>query len=335
MKPVLFSLPGPSLLTCLLIFAVITVGVVLWLGWLQHRRAVTRDHLFTGGAVLLISAVLLAILNRLPEIRVNAYGTMLMLGFIAGTISGIYLGRRRGVPADRVLDLGLFILFGAIIGARVVYMLITPNAGPFFDPAQVLRNGLGGLSFHGGLFGGLLAGTLYMLLAKLRFWRVVDALAPSVALGYAITRIGCFLNGCCYGKPAPEGFPWAMDFPHSPDSLLHPVLHVHPTQLYAAAMGFLMFGILLWLSRGNGLGRAGRLFMAFLMLEGVERFVMEIFRQPDPSASGPLTLAQIVSILLILAGMAGWFLLPNYPAVDAPAPAAAPQKRAKVPAGKR
>jgi phosphatidylglycerol:prolipoprotein diacylglycerol transferase len=322
----------PSLLTCLLIFAAVTVGVVIWLVWLQRRRAVTRDHWLTGGALLLIAAVLLGIISRLPEIRVNSYGTMLMLGFIAGTLAGVHLGKRRGVPADRVLDLGLFILFGAIIGARAVYLLITPNAGPFFDLHQVLTNGLGGLSFHGGLIGGFLAGGLYMALTKLRFWRVVDTLAPGVAIGYAITRIGCFLNGCCYGKPAPQGLPWAMNFLHSPDG---PVMHVHPTQLYASAMGLLMFGILLLLARGNGLGRAGRLFMAFLMLEGVERFVMEIFRQPDTHASGPLTLAQMVSIVLIAGGVAGWFLLPKYPAVDAPAPVEVPKKSAKVPAGKR
>ncbi len=106
-----------------------------------------------------------------------------------------------------------------------------------------------------------------------------------------------------------------MSFLHSPDG---PVYNVHPTQLYASLMGFVMFGILLALSRHDSLKRAGRLFMLLLMLEGIERFVMEIYRfQPVPNQQ--LSPAQFVSVLLFVIGLVGFFTLPKKPAVN-PAP---------------
>ena len=315
MRPVLAILPGPSLLVIGVMLVCLALIIGGWLAWLRRRGVYTTDHAYTGAGLLAMSAVVLFILHRVGEVRINAYGTMLMLGFLAGTLSAIRLGKRRGVSAERILDLGLVILVGAIIGARVLYVLITPGEA-LLDIQRVLHQGLGGLSFHGGLIGGFLTGGLYILFARLDYWRVTDTLAPGVAVGYAVTRIGCFLNGCCYGKPAP-GLPWAMKFPHAPDILPHTVA-VHPTQLYASLMGFAMFAILLLLARGQSLGRAGRLLMVLLMLEGVERFVMEIYRFPDPNFHGLLTPAQWMSILLVIGGIIGWYMLPKLPAVDAP-----------------
>ena len=177
------------------------------------------------------------------------------------------------------------------------------------------------MSFHGGLIGGLLTGSAYIIFNKLPFWRVADCCAPAIAVGYAITRIGCFLNGCCFGKES--SLPWAMVFPDAPEAFAR-THHVHPTQLYASLMGFAMYGILLLLARRNGLGRAGRLFMVLLMLEGVERFTMEIYRFPDPNFHGAVTPAQFVSMILFLLGIAGLFLLPKRPAVTEPTPAPVP-----------
>lgn len=312
MRPVLFTIPRPDLFISLAILLVVALIAGGWLLLLHRRRALLTDHLYAAAVMVGMVGVVLLLLGKLNEIRVTAYGAMLMLGFLGGTGVGVYLGRRRGVPAERVVDLGLFILVGAVLGARLGYVLQNPGL-PFLDLQQIATQGLGGLSFHGGLLGGFLAGGAYIYFTKLAFWRVTDALAPSVALGYAITRIGCFLNGCCYGTHT--DLPWAMTFPFSPDGY---VAQVHPTQLYASLMGFAMFGLLLWWSRGDGFGRAGRLFMALLMLEGVERFVMELFRQPDPDQSGFFSLAQIVSLALIVVGIIGWRLLPKQPAIVEP-----------------
>jgi len=312
MRPVLAILPAPSLFIILIVLACLALAIGGWLAWLRRYGRLTSDHTYTGVTLLVMCAIVLFVLRRIGEVHINAYGTMLMLGFIAGTYSGARLGRRRGISAERILDLGLIILVGAIIGARALYVLITPGETLLNIP-RIMHEGLGGLSFHGGLIGGFLAGGIYIWLTGLNYWRVVDTLAPSVAIGYAITRIGCFLNGCCFGKAAPD-LPWAMKFPHSPELYPHTIA-VHPTQLYASAMGLLMFGILLLLARGSSQGRAGRVFMALLMLEGAERFVMEIYRFPDPNFHGLLTPAQWASIVLVIAGIIGWFVLPKVPAV--------------------
>lgn len=326
MRPVLLSIANISPLACLGVFALVLAGLGGWLLLLRRHQMLTRDHLYTALGIAGVAVVFLLLVLRLGHFEIKSYGAMLMLGFAGGIYTAIRLGKRRGVPAERVLDLGLFILVGSIVGARLLYVLITKNAGPFLDFGSLLREGLGGLSFHGGLLGGLLAGTIYIRATKLDFWRVCDAVAPAIALGYAVTRIGCFLNGCCYGKFAPN-LPWAVTFPHSPDGYIS---SVHPTQIYASLMGFTMFGILLLLSRGKGLERAGRLLMAFVMLEGVERFVMEIFRQPDPNYHGLLTPAQIASIVLALGALAGWFLLPKRAAVTEQDAAAAKTRPANV-----
>lgn len=332
MKPVLYELHGLTwpIFGALLALAVVLVGV--WLAVSRRRGPLTRDHKITASVVLGMTLLALSILRGMPDIRINAYGAMLTVGFILGTLTAVRLGIRRGIAAERLLDLGLFVLVGAIIGARVVYVMITPNAGPLFDLNLIMAKGLGGLSFHGGLLGGLLAATAYMLITRQPYWRMADCTAPGIALGYAITRIGCFLNGCCFGKIC--DLPWAVTFPMpapygtGPEGPVPPfapfgqIAHVHPVQLYATLMGLIMYGILLLLSRKQSLGRAGRLFMVFLMLEGIERYVMEIFRFPDTHFQGAVTPAQFFSALIIIIGVIGWFILPKQPAVLVDAPKA-------------
>jgi phosphatidylglycerol:prolipoprotein diacylglycerol transferase len=317
MKPALLILPSPTWLTCLALFIAAAVLLGGWLLWQRRRGAITQEHTATAAIILVLTAGVLLVLHLLPRVQINSYGAMLAVGFILGTLTAVQLGKRRGVPAERILDLGLFILVGALVGARVQYVMITPNAGPIFDvTAFKTAGGIGGLGFFGGLIGGFLTGGAFIIWKRLNFLRVVDTLAPGIALGYAITRIGCFLNGCCFGTVAGH-LPWAVVFPN-----LHDNLPRHPSQLYASLMGFAMFGLLLLLARKASLGRAGRLFMTFLVLEGIERFTMELFRQPDPSFTGHgLTLAQLVSVLLVIGGLIGWFTVPKRPAVD-DAPAA-------------
>jgi len=313
-RSILFTLPAPNWPVAFAILALEIVIVALLLGWLRRRNAYQPDHLYTGIALVGMTTVVLAILLKIGHVEIKAYGAMLMVGFLTGTYAAVRLGRRRDVPGERLLDLGLVVLVGSILGARLAFVLMNPKV-QFLDLQDILRYGLGGLSFHGGLIGGFLGGSIYIFVTRMNFWRVTDCAAPAIAIGYAITRIGCFLNGCCYGKETT--LPWGMRFPFSPDAFPH-THAVHPTQLYASAMGFLMFGIVLLLSRGKSLGRAGRLFMVLLVLEGIERFTMEIFREPDPKFTGLLTPAQWVSIAVLIIGVVGFFLLPKRPAVVEP-----------------
>jgi len=313
-RNILFTLPAPSWPIAFAIIAVEIVIIALWLGVLRRKDLYTQEHLYTGPALIGMTAVVLAILLKIGHVEIKSWGAMLMLGFLAGTYTTTRLARRRGIPGERLIDFGLVILVGALLGARIAYVLMTPGT-PFFNMKEVLTYGLGGLSFHGGLIGGFLAGSAYLLITKLDYWRVADCAAPAIAVGYAITRIGCFLNGCCYGKEMAP--PLGMKFPDSPDYFAK--MHfVFPDQLFASAMGFLMFGILLLLSRGNSLGRAGRLFMVMLVLEGIERFTMEFFREPDPRFHGLLTPAQWVSVAIFIIGIIGFNLLRKRPAVVEP-----------------
>jgi len=319
MKSILFTLHAPSWPVAFVILALEVIIAAILLGWLRRRNAYSQDHLYTGVALVGMTAVVLAILLKIGHVEIKSYGAMLMVGFLAGTYTAVRLGRRRAVAGERLIDLGLVVLVGAILGARLAFVLMNPEV-KFFDLQEVLRSGLGGLSFHGGLIGGFLGGSVYIFLTRMDFWRVTDCAAPAISIGYAITRIGCFLNGCCFGKAT--SLPWGMRFPFSPDAFPH-THTVHPTQLYASAMGFLMFGIVLLLSRGKSLGRAGRLFMVLLVLESVERFVMEIFRYPDPNFHGVLTPAQWVSIAIFVIGIIGFFALPKRSAIVEPQPAPA------------
>jgi phosphatidylglycerol:prolipoprotein diacylglycerol transferase len=165
---------------------------------------------------------------------------------------------------------------------------------------QIWRDG--GLSFHGGLLGGILAGLLFAWGRRVPFATLADMTAPGLALGYGITRFGCLLNGCCYG--APTGLPWGIRFPLYPDS------HIatdpsHPTQIYSAAGSFLILAVLLW-ARARMPAR-GQLFLLYLMLYSVMRAGIEVLRKGytaqvlfDGITQGQAASAVILGVALLL-----------------------------------
>jgi phosphatidylglycerol:prolipoprotein diacylglycerol transferase len=320
--PTLFIIPTPSIYFIIIAMLIVCIAAAIWIYYRKKCGKSSASDIGNVISLLFTIMILLLAIHFLGTasyangsangVHVNAYGFMLMMGFILGITSAVKLGEKRGVPADIIIDLGMTILIGALIGARIQYILMPGNANVVLDFKTLVTAGVGGLGFFGGLAGGFLSATVFILIKKANFLRVLDTFAPGIALGYAITRIGCFLNGCCFGKDA-TGLWVATNFPHSPEG---PVFHVHPTQIYASLMGLTMFAILWMLSRGNGLGRAGRLFAAFLAFEGVERFIMEIYRHADPNFQGILTPAQVFSIILIIVATLMWFYLPKKPAVD-------------------
>lgn len=263
----------------------------------DQRRAgnwphITRLSVITMGGGLLGFGVWYA-LNRWGPLPVRAWGTLLMLGFLAGMLWALYDSRDDpAVDLDVMIDLTLVILVGAVIGARVLSVVLQWQQYAA-DTISVLEVWNGGMSFHGGLIGGTLAGVLYLRSRGLNVLKMIDLLTPSVTLGYAITRVGCFLNGCCYG--APTNLPWGVRFPvHH-----HEVPH-HPTQLYSAAAGVLIFGLLLAIRRR--LRRPGHLMLVYLIAYSVARIIIEEFRRGASAEVfaplAPLTVAQVASIAI-------------------------------------
>lgn len=234
-------------------------------------------------------------------IPIRAYGLMMVVGFALGIWRAVRVSLTRyRIPPERVYDIGIVALVGGVIGARALYILLNPETERWAEFYAVWR---GGLSFHGGLAAAIAAGWVYTRIAGLRFWDCADLVAPSIALGYAIARIGCFINGCCYG--APTNLPWAVRFgehgPLTPPS--------HPTQLYASLANLLIFAALV---RAERMRRApGFVFAVYIGLYGVYRFLIEFLRAGYTAqiwAFG-LTQAQGVSVLMVAASAAAAAIL--------------------------
>ena len=238
----------------------------------------------------------------LGPLSIRSYGVMLVIAFWLGIELSARIAKRRGLDPTRILDLGLVVLVSSLVGSRLVYV-VTHLAEYQQDKLGVFRVWEGGLTFYGGLAAGVITGMLYLKLKHMPVLRVSDIVAPQLALGIAIARIGCFLNGCCFGKPS--GLPWACVFP--PDCQAGWILagrSVHPTQIYSFAANLVIFIVLRKLLKRDLAG--GMVFFSFLVLYGVWRFAIDFLRYYESSMySGSLgiTWNQIVSLAMAAAGV--------------------------------
>ena len=245
-------------------------------------------------------------LLRIGPVEVHSYGTLLMVGFVAAILLARREARRVGLSPDLPLDLGVWVLVGGVVFARGLHAAL--NWGYYAaHPATVLyvwREP--GLSFYGGLAGGVLAGLAFAWRQRVSFRTLADMAAPAIALGYGITRFGCLLNGCCYGVPT--NLPWGVRFPLFPDSMIT-TDPSHPTQLYAALGSFLILGILL--RARTCLAAPGQLFLLYLMLYSVLRSAVEVLRKGVTAEElvGGLTQAQVASALIFAGALVGFLRL--------------------------
>lgn len=230
------------------------------------------------------------VLFEIGPIQIYSYGVALVLAFIAGIYFVSREAPAKGVSQDRILDLSILIGLSAIIGSRLAFVML--NWSYYARDPSLILTGIGGLSFHGGLFLAFLVSLWYVRRHNIPVGITADLIAPYLALGYAITRVGCFLNGCCYGKPS--DLPWAL-----PATLAEETLR-HPAQLYASFMNLLIFAGLLHIKEKKPFN--GYVFVAYVGLYGVYRFIIEFFREVDFYVSF-LTLAQLVSLFMIAASL--------------------------------
>lgn len=246
-------------------------------------------------------------LIKLGSFEITTFGLMMFLAFVAAGWVLSRQFRRYGLSEDSASSIVMAAAIGGIVGAKIYYAILFRDWHLLFTRA--------GLVWYGGLIGGFLACTLYLRMQKIDFLTAADGAAPALAIGYCLGRIGCFLVGDDYGRPTnswvgiafPKGSPPTTaeelrNFGVTVDPSLAPdtILKVHPTQLYESAAALVMFFILMRVARTPH--RRGRIFGLFLVLMGIERFLVEIVRAKDDRFLGPFTIAQLISVLLVIAG---------------------------------
>lgn len=224
---------------------------------------------------------------------IHSFGLMMALGFLAAGITAYVGFRRKGLNPEAVYWMTIAAAVGGLLGSKVHYLLL--HLDDLKDNPLASAFSGAGLVWYGGLIGGLIAGLLAIFIARLPLAKVMDAAAPAIAIGYAFGRMGCFLNGDDYGRPST--LPWAMGFPDgSPPT--PPGLTVQPTQLYEVGASILIFFILLYL--WPRLKRDWELFLAYLVMAGFERFLVEFVRF---DRSGQTQQQLLALVTAVVAGM--------------------------------
>jgi len=240
--------------------------------------------------------------------QIRSYGFMLALSFLVGIYLAAWRAKRRGVKPQYMLDLSVYIILSAVVGSRFLYVLF--HLEDYSGPLEFFALWEGGATFYGGLGLALAASGWFTRRKGLSFLAVADIMTPSIALGMALTRLGCFLSGCCFGRPT-DG-PWGVVFPvtcqagrYSADLAIElgvDAVHLHPTQLYSSLYGLVIFAVLLLLERR--LTSRGALFGLLLVLAGLSRFAVDFFRFYEENARtiGGLTISQVMAVALAALG---------------------------------
>jgi len=222
--------------------------------------------------------------------EVRWYGLLIAISVLIGTFLALNEAKRKGIKEESIIDLLLFAVPGAIIGARLYYVIFMWDYYSK-NPGQILNLRGGGLAIHGVIIGGALVAYIFTKVKKMNFFTVADIMAPSLILGQAIGRWGNFANQEAHGGPT--DLPWGI---------IVDGVKVHPTFLYESIWNFLVFGFLLWYRR-NKAKAEGEVFAMYLVLYSVARFFIEGLRT-DSLMLGPIRVAQLISLIIIVSGIA-------------------------------
>ena len=264
---------------------------------------------------------MLQVLFQVPGtgIRIYGFGLMLFLAFLAGMALASRLARRSGLDPEIIYDLAFWVILGGLVGARGFYVVQhRETIDSFADAFKIWE---GGIVLYGSLLGAAAGFCLCWWRQRFPFRPVLDVVAPAAALGVALGRIGCFLNGCCYGDVCE--LPWAVRFPAEtlpwidqvrggliPSEALR-TLPIHPTQLYSALDGLILCALLLAyfpLRR-----RDGEVMALLVVTYPVTRFLIERLRDDEGAIFAGLTISQNGSVLLLLLGACFWAYLRTLP----------------------
>src|SRR5216117_3940982 len=236
-------------------------------------------------------------LFELGPLTLYTYGVLLAAAYLLGLRLAMVRAKHRGLDATRVLDLGIYIIISALVGAKLL-LLITDFQTFRHDPRELVTLARSGGVFYGGLILAVAVALWYIRRVGLPLWTTCDVFAPGIALGHVVGRFGCLFAGCCYGKPTTKA--WGITFtdPFAAANVGTPLgVALHPTQLYEAGAEFLILMVLL-LTERKGRPFAGRTFWLYMLLYAISRFIIEFYRGDDRGTVGMFSTSQFISIVL-------------------------------------
>ena len=247
------------------------------------------------------------ILFEIGSWPVYTYGILLAAAYLLALQFAVWRAKRRGVDPNRVMDLGIWIIIAALVGAKLLLVIVDWDT--YRDnPREIFSVVRSAGVFYGGLVVATITGFALMRRYRLPVWTTADLYAPGIALGHVIGRLGCHFAGCCYGKATDVS--WAITF-RNPDAFTNsgtPLnIALHPTQLYEAGAELLILALLLTTER-RGRAFAGRTFWLYMALYAVTRYIIEIYRGDPRGEIFGMSTSQFVSVLLlpISLGMLYW-----------------------------
>jgi len=321
--------------------------LVLWavggggvFAWHAARHGLRSAVTALGLPLVIVAALIVWVLPAMADdtgVPVRGYGVMLLAAAAAGTWLSIVRGRAMGFDADTILALAMEVFLWGLVGARLFYVIeyhdqfFRPGVGLLESLSAVLNLAAGGLVVFGSLPTAAWATWRFARRRGLPLLRLADCIAPGLLVGLAIGRVGCFLNGCCYGGPC--DLPWAVRFPPQSPPWFDQVarrllpadpptwsLPVHPAQLYAAVDAGLL--AVLAVAFTPLARRAGEVFALVLTLHPISRMLLEAIRVDEPPALGtPLSISQLLSLALLAAAATLWCWISTRP----PEPASDPE----------
>ena len=238
------------------------------------------------------------ILFEIGGFPVYTYGVLLAAAYLLGLQFALMRAKRRGLDPNRVMDLGIWIIVSALVGAKLLLLIVEWDTYGR-DPSELLTLVRSGGVFYGGLIAAVAMALWYLRRHRMPVWDVTDVFAPGIALGHVIGRFGCLFAGCCFGKPTSVS--WAITFhnEYANRNVGTPLnVPLHPTQLYEAGAEFLILVFLLVTER-RGRPFPGRTFWGYLLLYGISRFIIEFFRGDSRGTIGMFSTSQFVSLLIV------------------------------------
>lgn len=241
------------------------------------------------------------VIVKIGFLTIYSYGMMVAIAFLLGIVIARLEAKRLNINPELIYDFGFYLVIGSITGARLYYMLFFNLKGFLEEPISIFKIWQGGLSIHGAILSGIITGIVFSRVRKINFWQLADLISPSIILGQAIGRIGCFLNGCCFGVPTKSLF--GIRFPKGGlADIAYSGLKVHPTQLYELILNLMGF-LILWGMRKR-IRFNGGLFLVYLMMYAIIRIIVSQFRGDNLYIGNVnFRLADLTSLLIFTIAM--------------------------------